>query len=296
MLRQRQLATALVLTAMLTAASPAAATAPPDDVLPGTPLPPSVVSDSLDAATDPRDCYHVALTAGETLQLSLSTDSALATADCDLDIYLYGPGAAPGVPSQATAVAKADLPLYYPETLSYRAPATGTYYIELSAFRGSGPAHLTWAILPEPLLPVYRFYNLTNGSHFFTDSTAECEIVRTRWSHIYRDEGVAYCTKASRNTQPLYRFYNRVSGSHFYTASDAEAAAVQATWPHIFTLDGRTYSVNPGYVAGSIPVFRFYNVRNGSHFYTASVEEANAVTEKWGYIYRFEGPAFYLGQ
>lgn len=40
----------------------------------------------------------------------------------------------------------------------------------------------------------------------------------------------------------------------------------------------------------------FLNSRNGSHFYTASLEEANHVIVTWSDIYTLEGPAFWLGQ
>lgn len=42
-----------------------------------------------------------------------------------------------------------------------------------------------------------------------------------------------------------------------------------------------------------VPVYRFWNV-NGTHFYTASESEKNNVIARWGYIYRYEGIAYYL--
>jgi len=43
-------------------------------------------------------------------------------------------------------------------------------------------------------------------------------------------------------------------------------------------------------------VYRFFNVRNGSHFYTADEAERNHVAATLGSVYRFEGPVFWLGQ
>ncbi len=146
------------------------------------------------------------------------------------------------------------------------------------------------------LAPVYRFYNFTNNTHFFTDSAAEADMVIATWPNVYRYEGICYYTNPANNTQPLYRFYNKVSSSHFYTASADEAAHILATWPHIFILDGRTYAVNPGPVANSLPVYRFYNLRNGSHFFTASAAEADMVIATWPDVYNYEGPAFWIGQ
>ena len=95
------------------------------------------------------------------------------------------------------------------------------------------------------LAPVYRFYNFTNNTHFFTPSAEEADIVIANYPKVFRYEGICYYTNPANNTQPLYRFYNRNSSSHFYTASAEEAAHILATWPHIFTLDGQTYAVNP---------------------------------------------------
>lgn len=297
MTRRAKLAAATVAAALaLAIASSPSAYAATDDVLPGNPLPPSVVSGTLDSSSDPSDVYRVDLLAGETLALSLTTDFALATLHCDLDIYLYGPGTAAGTPVHTSAISRATLPHYYPEKLNYQAPASGTYYVELFAAEGSGPTRLTWAILPEPLLPVYRFYNVRTGTHFYTPSDVERETVIARWSDVFQFEGTAYHTKATKNDQPLHRFYNRRTGSHFYTASEDERGAVLARYGHIFTYEGPTYSVSTAPDGGKAPVYRFYNVRNGSHFFTASLEEANNTIARYGNVYQYEGPAFYLGQ
>jgi hypothetical protein len=146
-------------------------------------------------------------------------------------------------------------------------------------------------------VPVYRFYNTKTGTHFYTDSAEERDHVWATWSKIFAYEGVAYMTNPGNNNQPLYRFYNKVNGSHFYTASLQEANHVIATWPNIFTFDGPTYSVSLDSAGGTkIPVYRFYNKKNGSHFYTASAEEADIVIARWSNVYQLEGVAFYLGQ
>jgi len=169
---------------------------------------------------------------------------------------------------------------------------------DVSTNVGPRSSTVTGAVAAPPvvLAPVYRFYNFTNNTHFFTDSAAEKDMVLATWPHIYRLDGVAYSTAPANNTQPLYRFYNKVSGSHFYTASLDEANMILATWPHIFTLDGQTYKVNPTEVPGSVPVYRFFNLRNGSHFYTSSTDERDMVLATWPTIYRLEGPAFWISQ
>lgn len=143
---------------------------------------------------------------------------------------------------------------------------------------------------------IYRFLNRTNGTHFLTASAEERDAVIARWSSVYTYEGVAFSTVPARDAQPLYRFYNRANGSHFYTASAEEANMIKTKWSSVYSYDGPTYSVSPQPVPGSVPVYRFYNVKNGSHFYTASEQERNAVIAKWSGTYQYEGPAFWLGQ
>lgn len=174
---------------------------------------------------------------------------------------------------------------------------TGTFAFTVRADNSGGfdTQALSVAIAPVAA-PVYRFYNFTNNTHFFTDSVSERDMVIATWPNVFTFEGVAYTTNPANNTQPLYRFYNRASRSHFYTASADEANTVAARYSNIFTYDGRTYAVNPAPVPASVPVYRFYNLRNGSHFYTASAEEVDLVIAAWSDVYRLEGPAFWLGQ
>ncbi len=40
--------------------------------------------------------------------------------------------------------------------------------------------------------PVFRFYNVKNGTHFYTANPAERDNVRVKFSSTYKDEGIAY--------------------------------------------------------------------------------------------------------
>ena len=44
------------------------------------------------------------------------------------------------------------------------------------------------------------------------------------------------------------------------------------------------------------PVYRFYNLKNGSHFYTADSSEMLNVCNTLSSIYQYEGPAFWITQ
>ncbi len=61
-----------------------------------------------------------------------------------------------------------------------------------------------------------------------------------------------------------------------------------------YSYDGPAYDVTSAPAAGSAPVYRFFNKRNGSHFYTASVTEKAAVLRGLSATYALEGPAFYV--
>lgn len=168
-----------------------------------------------------------------------------------------------------------------------------------SALTSSGTVAVTVTVLPSAphtVIPIYRFYSPRSGTHFYTPSPEERDMVLATWPGIWQYEGVAYTVDPAKNSQPLYRFYNRRNGSHFYTASPAERDTVFARWMNIFQYDGETYSVTPGADPAKAPVYRFYNLRNGSHFYTATAEERDIVMARWSNIYQYEGVAFWLGQ
>ncbi|NTW28211.1 MAG: hypothetical protein HGA39_02455 [Coriobacteriia bacterium] len=145
-------------------------------------------------------------------------------------------------------------------------------------------------------MPVFRFYNKLNGSHFYTASAEERDVVIGRWSSTYTYEGPAYSVNTANpnNSAPLYRFYNKLNGSHFYTASAEERDTVIALWSSTYTYEGPAYCVCAANVVGATLVFRFYNKLNGSHFYTASAEERDTVVALWSSTYTYEGPVFWL--
>ena len=177
-------------------------------------------------------------------------------------------------------------------------PGAASAAVSASATSGSVLVKVTVVRSTPPTVscPIYRFYSPKSGTHFYTPSAEERDMVIARWGDVWRYEGVAYAVCPARNVQPLYRFYNRVNGSHFYTASATERDMVLSKWMNVFAYDGETYTVTPYAEAGKAPVWRFYNKKNGSHFYTASAEEAAHVITTWPHIYKLEGAAFWLGQ
>lgn len=265
-----------------------------DDNVPGVALTATPVITSLDTLGDTDDVFRLWLNPGDVLVLSLER-SGTYTPEFDPAIYLYAPGTSDIWTTAPIAAAEGAV---FPKSLVFTAQVAGDYYVDLCAYTGtptgaeSGDVRLAWRVST----PVYRFFNFTNNTHFFTSSRAERDLVMATWGHIYRYEGVAYAINPANNTQALYRFYNVRSRSHFYTADATERDRVITTLGYIYTYDGPAYAVNAAPVANSAPVYRFYNVRNGSHFYTADDTERDQVITTLGYLYRYEGPAFWIGQ
>lgn len=164
--------------------------------------------------------------------------------------------------------------------------------------------------IPAPTVAVYRFYNQGTGTHFYTSSVQERDYVIATWPDVFTYEGPAFYVYGEEivapdsvspqgfllpPTTPVHRFYNLQNGSHFYTISAQEADLVKAKYPSVFRYEGiafNAYTSTEEYLP-LLPVYRFYNVKNGSHFYTISEEEKSLVQLYYGDTYRFEGVAFY---
>ena len=151
-------------------------------------------------------------------------------------------------------------------------------------------------LVDPALVPVYRFYKLKQGVHFYTASELERFEVKSNLSSVYRYEGIAYRVDSvdPDNIVPLYRFYSPKRGVHFYTASESEKNSVVAKLSAVYTYEGVAYRVSLAPNSG-IPVYRFYNARRGAHFYTTSETEKASVIANLSAIYRYEGVAYYIG-
>ena len=157
---------------------------------------------------------------------------------------------------------------------------------------------ITGTTTPSSPMAIYRFYNPRAGVHFYTASAAERDNVTARLFAVWRYEGIGYSLNYSSpdNTTPLYRFYNIRTGTHFYTASAAERDTVIKTLGSIYRLEGIAFFVSTAPSASTTTIYRFYNVKAGTHFFTASPVERDTVIRTLGSIYRYEGPAYYVGQ
>jgi hypothetical protein len=92
---------------------------------------------------------------------------------------------------------------------------------------------------------MYRFYSATSGTHFYTNSIQERDMVRKTMPG-WRYEGAVYAVYSTQvsGSQQVFRFYNTLTGAHFYTASEAERDHVKATDPN-FHYEGPVYYLLP---------------------------------------------------
>jgi len=133
-----------------------------DDNIAGTPLPSgNKVSDFLDYI-DKNDVYSVALKAGDTFHVSLGSQAHNSN---DFDVYLFPPSARTINPANSAYipnVAGSNILGTSTESYTYVVPSDGTYFIDVSNSKGSGPYDLSATTDSEP--PVITAMNPAEGS------------------------------------------------------------------------------------------------------------------------------------
>jgi len=98
----------------------------------------------------------------------------------------------------------------------------------------------------------------------------------------------------AEGTKPVavYRFYNFKQGVHFFTASEEERHNVASTLSSTYNFEGVSYALDTSSTANNAPLHRFYNSRQGVHFYSADPAEIANVITTMGGTYRHEGEAY----
>lgn len=79
-------------------------------------------------------------------------------------------------------------------------------------------------------------------------------------------------------TNPVaYRFFDSVHGTQFLTTSDTERQTIQNTRPDLVYEGVGLNAVNPATDTTAAPVYRFFDTKFGTHFYTSSATERDTV-------------------
>jgi C1A family cysteine protease len=133
------------------------------------------------------------------------------------------------------------------------------------------------AVPSQTLAPLHRYWNPSNGDHFYTTNWGELGNGRYGWGY----EGVQ-CDIAPTSQPgliPLFRYWNAQAGDHFYTTNWNELGAGRYGWAY----EGVQGYVSPTPQSGMIPLYRYWNASISDHFYTTNWPELGGGAYGWGY-------------
>jgi subtilisin family serine protease len=103
-----------------------------DNNLPGAPLQRNITNEKLNASSDKDDVFAIPLKEGEVLNLSLTGQ-----AGTDFDLYVYNESA-DNIKNANGMVAFSENPNTSNESIKFNVPETGVYFIDVSAYKGTG--------------------------------------------------------------------------------------------------------------------------------------------------------------
>lgn len=141
---------------------------------------------------------------------------------------------------------------------------------------------------------VARFFDTTNGTHFFTSDPAEVQqVLKTRPDLTEEASGLSAIdpTSTDANAAPVFRFFDRVFGTHFFTSDLAERNNVIASRPDL-AFEGTAFYEHAAQQTGDAAVYRYFDTKFGTHFYTADATENSAILATRPDL-KPEGIAFY---
>ncbi len=133
----------------------------------------------------------------------------------------------------------------------------------------------------------YEFYNLKDGSHFYTASEQEKAKLETNYSEVWKYEQIAgyIFSEKKINTVPLYRFYNLKNGDHFYTLSEEEKAKLEKDYPSIWQYEGIAGYIFKEEQNNSISLYRYYNLYSSFHFYTLNPLDLDRLEKDCSFVW-----------
>lgn len=163
---------------------------------------------------------------------------------------------------------------------------------------------------PAAPLGVYRFFDSSTGTHFFTaDVTEKNALMNPALSNFrpdLREEvnnfGTLDPTVADPNAITVYRFFDTRYGTHFFTANESEATGLRNVASSSYRPDlvfeaGSSFQEHSTQQTGDVAVYRLFDRAYGTHFYTGSQSEYAAITTPGTASFRAdlvsEGVGFY---
>ncbi len=171
--------------------------------------------------------------------------------------------------------------------MSYAGTST-VHLIAVDNVGGSGVAH-TYYIL-DNAVQAEGVAVVVSGLGAHTFEFWSVDVAGNVGTHVFAT--VTITAPPTTDMRPVWRFYNMHTGAHFYTSNEAEKDSVRAMLASMLRFEGIAYWVNVANPGNDTPLYRFYNVRTGSHFYTANADEKDSVIALYPSTYRFEGVAY----
>jgi len=153
-------------------------------------------------------------------------------------------------------------------------------------------------VIEAALQEVYRFWSPAGESHFYTMDKVEKESLLVNYPDIWVYEGVvyyAYPDNSDPACKPVHRFWSPRLGRHFYTISELEANTLIDQYASTWTYEGVAFYAYPegAQPAWTLPVYRFWSDSKSAHFYTMDEAEKDAILNKHGDTWIYEGIAWY---
>lgn len=204
---------------------------------------------------------------------------------------------APGAGSVTLSIAVAANPLPQPDqgfALSLSSPTSSTTATARGTLNAVILDNAFAAAVNATTLAIYRFFDASDGTHFFTADIGERNtVIQARPDLVY--EGAALNAVADPANDPaaiaVYRFFDSVHGTHFYTASSNERDTVVSSRADL-AYEGVGFYEHVTPQSGDSAVYRFFDTGSGAHFLTsAAAERATILATRPDYI--DEGVAFY---
>lgn len=162
----------------------------------------------------------------------------------------------------------------------------------------NGTQYFTTVNFVPPLttltIGVARFFDTTNGTHFFTSDPSEVQqILATRKDLTEEGGGFNAVDPASTgsNAAPVYRFFDSSYGTHFFTSSVTEKNAVIASRADL-KYEGVALYEDAAQNPGDAAVYRFFDTKFGTHFYSSDATEISTILATRTDL-KPEGIAFY---
>lgn len=101
-------------------------------------------------------------------------------------------------------------------------------------YEGAGLVSVDPAVHDPNATAVFRFFDTTHGTHFFTADAAEKDLViATRKDLTFEGSGFFEHATQQAGDTAVYRFFDTQFGTHFYTSSASERASIVVNRPDL---------------------------------------------------------------